>query len=529
MLRYPVVYRNGAIYMTGLDIGIVIAYFVIIIGVGIYASRKANTQENYMVAGHRMGFWVTFACLSAVLLGGTSTIGTTGLGWQNGISGMWLVTMLGIGLALVGVLLYKRIREEDVLTVAELLTKKFGPTAGILTAVVSAIYTMMVCATQIIAMGTILQSLAGWEPTLSMLVVGVIVVIYTILGGMWAITLTDLIQFFLIAAGILFIMLPFSLNAAGGMEALQANLPAEFWNLGNIGMDTIIQYFLLYLLGALVGQDLWQRYLTAKNVTVARSAGIASGVFIVIYGAACALIGMAALVYFNANGIEVDSRQLVFATMANEVLPTGALGVVLAAVLAVLMSTASGTLLASSSLLTNDVFKPLSVYRRTRSGEAALEAVPSDHTMLRASRRMTAVIGVFAIIVAVALNDVIVALDVSYAILSGALFFPIILALFWQKATPHAAIISIAASTIAIFVGMAVLGVEALEPIMIGLAISLILMVGITLFENRNGAVPPLGEGGVAEVSPSSEGSAAAVAPSGEGSVSDTSSPNQNA
>ena len=513
--------------MTGLDVGIVVAYFAMIIGVGIYSSKRASTPDNYLVAGHRLGYGITFACLSAVLLGGASTIGTTALGYTYGISGIWLVAMLGLGLALVGILLIKRIRELNVLTVAELLTRRFGSKAGVLSALVSALYTMMVCATQVIAMGTILQGLAGWDPVTSMLVVGFIVVAYTILGGMWAITLTDFIQFILIVIGVMFVMLPNCVDAAGGFDALVATLPSSYFDITSIGWPTIIQYFFLYCLGALVGQDLWQRYLTAKSVKVARRSGIASGLFILLYAVACALIGMAAAVYMPG----AENTQLVFATMANDVLPTGALGIVLVAVLAVLMSTASGTLLASSSLLANDVIKPLLESRRARTnsqeggasatngatlveagdaaggaGEAASiaaspagEAASADEAsamaakrerpLLRTSRCVTAVVGILAIVVAVALNDVLAALDVSYAILSGALFFPVILGMFWKRATTRAALVSIAASTVVILVGLAIEGTSAVGPIVWGLVVSIVLMVGISLFDGKSRAV----------------------------------------
>ncbi len=465
--------------MTGLDLGIVFAYFAIIIGVGVYSSKRADTSSNYLVAGQRLGYGFTFACLCAVLLGGASTIGTTALGYSFGISGMWLVAMLGIGLALVGVLLIRRIKKLRVLTEAQLLTERFGSKAGILGAVVSSAYTMMVCATQIIAMGTILQGLAGWDPATSMLVVGCIVVAYTILGGMWAITLTDFIQFILIVAGIALIMLPFSLNAAGGLGNLASALPASYFDLTSIGWPTIVQYFFLYCLGALVGQDIWQRYLTARSVKVARRSGIGAGAFILFYAVACALIGMAGQVCMPG----AENPQLVFAAMAESVLPSGFLGIVLVAVLAVLMSTASGTLLASASLLTNDVIKPLVIAKDREEGEQAERR--KDRRTLRASRRMTAAIGAVAMLVAIALNDVLVALDVSYAILSGALFFPIVLGIFWKKATARAALVSIACSSVVILVGLAAEGPSAVAPIVWGLLVSVVSMVSITLIESR--------------------------------------------
>lgn len=471
--------------MSGLDLGIVVAYFALVMGVGVFSAKRAKTSDDYLVAGHRLGYGLSFSCLCALVLGGASTIGTTALGYEFGISGIWLVAMLGLGLVLVSVLLIRRIYDMKILTVAQLLSNRFGDKAGTISAIVSALYTMLVCATQIIAMGTILQGLAGWDSTLSMLVVGGVVVVYTILGGMWAITLTDFVQFILKVVGVMVIMLPAALSAAGGWGNLQSTLPSFYWDPTAIGWLAIIQYFFLYCLGAMVGQDIWQRFLTARSVKVARRSGIFAGVFALAYALTCALIGMCAQVI--APGM--NDSQLAFATIAGDVLPQGLLGVVLASVLAVLMSTASGTLLASSSLLTNDVIRPLFMKHATKSGEE--RAVAFDEKALRTSKQTTAVVGVVAILVAVSLNNIIAALDASYAILSGALFFPIILGIFWKRATPRAAIMSIVCSSAVIVVGLAICGTTAIAPIVWGLVVSVVLMVGITLFDSRKLAADP--------------------------------------
>lgn len=473
--------------MSGLDIGIIIGYLIVVISVGVISSRRAKTSDDYMVAGRRLGYGVSFACLCAILLGGASTVGTTSLGYTYGISGIWLVSMLGLGLLIVAVFLIRKIYNMKIVTMSQLLANRFGSKAGILSALVSAVYTMMVCATQIIAMGTVLRSFLGWDAGVSMLVIGGIVVVYTILGGMWAITLTDFIQFILIIFGIVFIMMPTSLSTIGGFGALTETLPAEYFNLTSIGWPTIIQYFFLYCLGTMVGQDIWQRFLTAKSVKVAKRSGIAAGIFALVYAISCAVIGMCAQVYMPG----MEDTQLVFATFAGEILGTGLLGIVMAAVLAVLMSTASGTLLASSSLLTNDVIKPLWESRKKKSAvekteeELVTEKAALDKRTLSTSRLVAAGVGVFAIIAAMVLNDIIAALDVSYAILSGALFFPIILGIFWKKATPQAAIVSIVGSSVVVLVGLFIFGITAVEPIGLGLVVSLVLMVGITLFQTR--------------------------------------------
>jgi SSS family solute:Na+ symporter len=460
--------------MSGPDVGIIVAYFLLIISIGFFASRRAKSSDDYLVAGRRLGFGMSFACLCAVLLGGASTMGTAKLGYLYGISGIWLVAMLGLGLTLVGILLVRRIHGLRITTIAELLKNRFGASAGVISAAISALYTMMVCATQVIAMGTILQILLGWDPVFSMVIVGGIVVVYTILGGMWAITLTDFIQFLLIAAGILLVMLPLCLMAVGGFETLSAKLEPSYFDLTSIGWPTIVQFFFLYCLGGLVGQDVWQRFLAARSVKISRNSGIAAGVFCLIYALACAVIGMCAAVYMPG----LEDPQLAFVSMASAILPQGLLGFVLAAVLAVLMSTASGTLLASASLITHGIVGPL-LKRGTKTSQE------SDRRLLLASRVTSAAVGVFAIAVAAILNDIIAALNVSYAILTGALFLPIILGIFWKRVTARAAIISMAASSLVVLGGLYVKGIASVEPIVWGIAVSAILIVGITFVEKH--------------------------------------------
>lgn len=334
-------------------------------------------------------------------------------------------------------------------------------------------------------MGTILQALMGWDATFSMIFVTAIVIIYTLMGGMWSVSLTDFVQFFIITIGIIFIMLPFSVGAAGGLENIAATVPAEYWDVTNIGWTTIVQFFFLYCLGIIVGQDIWQRFLTAKSVKVARRGGIASGIYIMIYGVICALIGMAAFVVLP----NLDSTSLAFATLADTTVPTGFLGIVLTAVLAVLMSTASADLIASTTLLGNDIIKYLRERKEDKSyEEKTLEEVKAtDRRDMRRNRITMIFMGLFAMLVAVALQDVLVALDVSYAVLSGALFFPIIFALFWKRATPKAAIISIIGSAIVVCIGLFTISLTAIEPIAWGLVTGAILMIVVTLIDTRGG------------------------------------------
>ncbi|MEK4029842.1 sodium:solute symporter [Pseudobacillus sp. FSL P4-0506] len=453
--------------MNVLDVIIMIGYFLLLVIVGIIGSRRAKTSEDYVLAGRNLGFFMYFGCLGAVILGGASTIGTTKLGYEFGISGMWLVVMLGLGIMTLGIFLAKRISHVKVMTISEYLSKRFSKEAGLVSALIAAIYAMMVSVTQVIGMGTILNVLLGWNLSVSMLAGGGIVLFYTILGGMWSVTMTDIVQFIIMTIGIFLIMLPLSLSKAGGWSALQTRLPDSHFDFSGIGIDQIFQFFLLFALGMVVAQDIWQRIFTAKTLDIARTGTVAAGVYSLFYGIAVSIIGMCAFIVLP----NLENTQNTFASMAIATLPPGVLGLVVAAVVSALMSTASGTLLASSTLISNDIIKQFFYKHAT------------DQQYLVISRIVTMVVGIFTMVFALWIQDVLVALDVAYALLSGGIFVPVIFGFFWKKATAKAAFYSIITSTIVILVSLAMEGITSTNPIMYGIATSFIVMIAVSYIQ----------------------------------------------
>ncbi|WP_340372844.1 sodium:solute symporter [Peribacillus sp. FSL E2-0218] len=460
--------------MDILDISIMILYFSVLIIVGVIGSKRAKTADEFIVAGRNLGHFMYLSCLAAVILGGASTLGTAKLGYQFGISGIWLVVMIGLGIIAIGLFLTNKIFDLKVLTISEMLEKRYNSQTRLLSALVSVIYTFMLTVTQVIGMGTILHVLAGWNLTVSMIVGGGIVLFYTILGGMWSVTMTDVIQFVIMTIGIFLIMLPMSISKAGGWGSLQENLPAAHFELGNIGGATIFQYFLLFTLGVVVGQDIWQRLFTARTKAISRSGTVGAGIYSIFYAIAISIIGMCAFIILP----DLGDPQTAFTSIAMETLPAGLLGVVIASVVSALMSTASGTLLASSTLVVNDLIKKY------------IGPGMSERQFLKTSRITTLTIGVMAIIVSIWIQDILVALDVAYAILSGAVFFPIILGFFWKRVTANAAFYSILASMIVIIVGLVITGPSSTGPILYGLATSLVVITALTLLSPKNETLP---------------------------------------
>ncbi len=216
-------------------------------------------------------------------------------------------------------------------------------------------YALMIGVTSILAIGTVLQVLFGLPFWLSVLLGGGVVVIYSAIGGMWSLTLTDIVQFVIKTVGLMFILLPICLYRVGGWDELVLKLPATAFSFTTIGWDTIITYFMIYFFGILIGQDIWQRVFTVKTAKVAQVAGTAAGIYCILYGLACALIGMAAHVLIP----DLDNVNNAFAAIVKLSLPDGIRGLVIAAALAAMMSTASAGLLAAATTLTEDLLPKL--------------------------------------------------------------------------------------------------------------------------------------------------------------------------
>jgi len=202
-------------------------------------------------------------------------------------------------------------------------------------------------------------------------------------GGMWSITLTDIIQFCIMTVGIFFLLLPIAIVRAGGFSGMRETLPASYFDLTAIGWQTIFTYFLLFFFGLMIGQDIWQRVFTARSPQIARWGSVAAGVYCVLYALAGALVGTAARVILP----DLATPDNAFARIATEALPIGITGLVLAAALAAVMSTASAGLLASSTILANDVYAGFLARR--------------DHDKVLVSRVATLLVGVATLVTSI--------------------------------------------------------------------------------------------------------------------------------
>jgi solute:Na+ symporter, SSS family len=215
---------------------------------------------------------------------------------------------------------------------------------------------------------------------------------------------------------------------------------------------------MIYFFGILIGQDIWQRVFTARDEKVAQYAGTFAGFYCILYGLACALIGMAAHVLIP----DLDNVNNAFAAIVKVSLPDGIRGLVIAAALAAMMSTAS--------VLTEDLLP------RLRGGK---------QSSLNINRLFTLLTGITVLGIALVVNDVISALTLAYNLLVGGMLILLIGAIFWKRATTSGAITSMTLGFVTALVFMFKDGLDANTPIYYSLAVALVSFVGVSLLSRR--------------------------------------------
>src|SRR5687767_11794050 len=154
------------------DTLVIVVYFAVMLGAAWWGYRRARTAEDYLVAGRRLGLPMFIGTLSAVVLGGASTVGTLSLGYQYGISGAALVFMIGLGLIGLGLLLARRLAHAGVYTVPELMAKRYNVSAKLVSAAIMSAYALMIAVTSTIASGTVFNSLLDVSTTGAILIAG---------------------------------------------------------------------------------------------------------------------------------------------------------------------------------------------------------------------------------------------------------------------------------------------------------------------------------------------------------------------
>lgn len=430
----------------------IIVYVAVLIGIGMWSSRKVKGMNDFLVAGRRLPLWMATATLLATWFGAGSSMGVAATVYSDGIGGV-LADPFGASASLIisGIFIVGLLRRLKCLTVTDVIERKYGKWAGVYTSCwMIPVYVGWLGA-QLKGMGTILHVLTGISVTNGTLIGAVVVLIYTFAGGMWAVTLTDVVQVSLIIVG-LFLIVPGAVSEAGGWEVLAARIPAEdlsLWIQHAADAVPTFEDWIYYIgswivmgLGCTIGQDLIQRSLASRNEKIAVSSAVMSGFFYAAIGLVPITIGFTARFVLAKYGI---TEEAMGGNLENQVLPRMAiivlnqlhpivLTIFLAALISAIMSSADSSLLAGSSLLCNNVIG--SIWSRL-----------SDQKLLMLTRVTTVILTLIATFFALKVESIYKLMINSWASQLVVVFIPVITALYVPKATKNAAWATMAVST----------------------------------------------------------------------------------
>jgi SSS family solute:Na+ symporter len=427
--------------MHFIDLTIFILYMVAMLSVGYFFLRKNKNADDYYVGGRRMGSLHVGLSVVATDVGGGFSIGLGGLGFVMGIAGSWMLFTGLIGAWLSAVFLIPRVRKLsdkiNLYTFPQIFEQFYNPRVALLAGVISAIGYMGFTSSQILA-GAKLASATFIDLNLqtALIIMGVIAVVYTVMGGLKAVIYTDTIQWIILMSGLIFIGIPLSYNAIGGLSEIKATLPSDFLSFKNVSWQELVNWAVTIIPIWFVGMTLYQRIYSTRSKKEAQRAWFYAGLFewpvMAMMGVLLGLFSRVAL----ENGMFAE---LGYATMESidsemglplllrKVLPVGLMGLMMSAYFSAIMSTADSCLMASSGNVLTDILDKIFNFEN------------KPKTVLRISQILTFTIGGLALLLALTMQNVLDLMLYSYAFMVSGLFIPILGALFWKRSSSTAA------------------------------------------------------------------------------------------
>lgn len=469
-----------------IDLLVFIVYMIAMLGVGAFFLKKNKNTEDYYVGGRSMSSWHVGLSVVATDVGGGFSIGLGGLGFTMGLSGSWMLFTGLLGAWLAAVILIPKLSAlpefKKLFTFPQIFSIFYDKKTALLAGIISAIGYAGFTSSQLLAGAKLASStFADLSLTNALIIMGVIAVVYTVMGGLKAVIYTDTIQWALLLSGLVFIGLPLGYVSVGGYEKIREILPPEFLSLTNIRWQDMVNWGITIIPIWFVGMTLYQRIYACKSEKAAQKAWYIAGLFewpvMALMGV---LLGMFARVgaetgmfaylgYESAQGMDAEVG---LPMLLRTILPAGLMGLMMSAYFSAVLSTADSCLMASSGNLVTDIIGYKGVDQKK---------------FLRLSQIITLGIGVFAVLLASVMQSVLELMLYSYAFMVSGLFIPVLGGLFMKKPSANAAFFSMligGGTTISlILIGRDLpLGLDAN---IYGISLSLITFVMINQFRNK--------------------------------------------
>lgn len=437
---------------TAFQLLAIILYFLAMIGIGFYAYRRIHDLNDYMLGGRSLGPAVSALSAGAADMSQWLLMGLPGAIYVAGLVEWWIAIGLTIGAWLNWKLVAPRLRvytqvSNDSITIPSFFHNRFKENAKILrivSGIIILVYFTFYVSSGFVASGVFFESSFGYSYHLGLFIVGGVLVLYTLVGGFLAVSYTDFVQ------GTIMFLALISVPIIGGFvngglgETIEAvkNFDPNWLSLTATATVTGIISSLAWGLGYFGQPHIIVRFMairTAKETKQARRIGIGWMILSLAGAAATAFVGVA---YFQQNaGVELTDPEAVFIQMGQILFHPFIAGILLAAVLAAIMSTVSSQLIVTSSALVEDIYK------------AIYKSDASEKHYILLGRIAVLVVAIVAALLAWEQSNTILNL-VAFAWAGfGASFGPIVLlALYWRKFTSQGALAGMIVGAVTVFI-----------------------------------------------------------------------------
>ncbi len=451
---------------------IVLAYLVGLIAVGIFAKGKVQTMDDFILGGKRFGRLALIGTIVATMVGSGMTMGAVGTAYNSGSTSTvpWMYFGFATGLIVMG-LIAPKVRETNTRSLAEMINLKYGKVARIAIAIIVTFYAIAMVAINIAGLRTIIINCFGLPEgsiVIVTIVAAAIAILYTSLGGMYAVVWTDVVQFAIMFLGV-FIFAPFFAlsKVDGGIATIEATMQAadaSFTNPFANGVTSgMIAMMLSYFFCSPGDPTMPQRALAARDSKSAKFAFIVSGGIGYWMGIALIIIGCAVRVL--QPGIE--SGNSVLPQFILNYFPIGLRGLVIAGIVAAVMSSFDSFLILGTTHVMYDIGR-------------VVKPDLKDDTIKKALPVMTIIFGVVGIIIALGITSLFDFLYMVFSVLAPATFPSMFAALFFRDKTSSFGV------TASIVLGFGVTAIIYLtkgydvwlgDPLFIGMIVSVVAMI----------------------------------------------------
>ena len=361
------------------DLAIIAVYFLVVFAIGFYFARKERTSEAYFLAGRHVGWFAIGASLFVSNISTEHFIGLAGSGATSGLAVghfEWLACLILLILGWVFVPFYLR---SNVFTMPEFLERRFNRQCSVYLASVSILaYIFTKISVHLYAAAVVLERVVGWNPMTAAVVLVIATGIYTIAGGLAAVIYTDLVQTVILLIGAVVLTL-IGLDRVGGFSGLHASVPPDYFHMIKSSSDPEFPWTGIFFGAPILGVWYWctdqvivQRVLSARDEGHAKAGTIFAGflkilpVFVLVLPGLIAF-GLFPQLFTVENG-KVTNGDIAYPTLVVNLLPTGLVGLMIAALLAALMGAMSAVFNSASTMVTLDFYKRL----RPNASEAQL-------------------------------------------------------------------------------------------------------------------------------------------------------------